>query len=101
MSVTKIRSSLTSLLALPRHKLKGLLVHLHPPGVFDFQASIVVLPPQDILQSKINPKSPPTFFLASHLILAWTGGFDLIPTDLLMVGDTVTLPTDLRHLVVC
>ena len=65
-------SSLTSLLALPRHQLKRLLVHLHPPRVLDLQAPIVVLPPQDVLQSKINPKSPPSFCLAPHLILAWT-----------------------------
>ena len=51
-----------------------------------------------------NQKSTPSpshFFLAPHLILAWLGVFDLVPTDLLMVGDTVTLPTDLRHPAVC
>ena len=104
-SVTKIRSkSLTSFLALPRHQLQRLLIHLHSPGVLDLKVPVVVLPPQDVLQAEINPKSPPLLFSfpTPHLILAWRRVLDLSPTDLLMVGERcVALPTDLRHPDVC
>ena len=104
-SVTKILSkSLTSFLALPRHQLQRLLVHLHFPRVLDLKVPVVVLPPQDVLQAEINPKSRPLLFSfpTPHLILAWGRVLDLSPTDLLMVGERcVALPTDLRHPDVC